>query len=204
MRVHSFFDGGYASMSYLVTDDAGQHGVLIDPSVTYDRAVREYGSLPKIEALLLTHGHFDHILTLDEWREKTGAPVYVSGADSSMLTNARLSCFYQFFGENRTFAPAEHLLKDGEKISFGDTSLTVMLTAGHTAGSCVYIGDGVLFTGDTVFADGGYGRTDLPSGSESALWESIRRIFSLGEHYRIYPGHGRDSTLKDEKHYHYL
>ncbi len=204
MRVHSFFDGGYASMSYLVTDDAGEHGVLIDPSVSYGRARAEYGFLPKIEALLLTHGHFDHILALDEWREKTGAPVYVSGADASMLTNASLSCFYQFFGENRTFSPAEHIVREGERISFGDSSLTVMLTPGHTAGSAVFIGDGILFTGDTIFAGGGYGRTDLPSGSESDLRESIRKVFSLGMHYRIYPGHGQCSTLNDEKYYHYL
>ena len=125
-------------------------------------------------------------------------------ADASMLTNARLSCFAQFLGQDVTFAPADHLLSDGEKIVFGDASLSVMATPGHTPGSCVYVGDGIVFTGDTIFAGGGYGRCDLPGGSEADLRESIRLIFTLGMRYRIYPGHGTDSTLQDEKYYHYL
>jgi len=202
MRVYSFFDGGYASMSYLVTDDGGACGVLIDPSVSVARVRAQCGTLPDICAILLTHGHFDHILHLDEWREETGAPVCVCRADAAMLTNARLSCFYSFLGQDITFAPADRLLEDGDVIRFGKESLTVMLTPGHTAGSCVYVGTDVMFTGDTIFAGGGYGRTDLPSGSESDLRESIRAIFARGFSYRIYPGHGSDSTLNDEKYYH--
>lgn len=202
MIVHSFFSGGYASMSYLVTEENGECGVIIDPSVSVAQARASCGTLPRITAILLTHGHFDHILCLDEWREQTGAPVCVCGSDAAMLENARLSCFYQFLGEDITFSAAERIVKDGDVIPFGNESLKVMYTPGHTAGSCVYLGDGIAFTGDTLFADGGYGRTDLPSGSEWDLRESIARIFTLDKRCRIYPGHGRDSTLNEEKYYH--
>ena len=191
-------------MTYLVTDDAGENGVIVDPSVSCATVRARCGGLPKISAILLTHGHFDHILTLDEWREATGSPVCIASADACMLSDPRLSCFAQFLGSDKTFAQPERLLRDGDRIPVGGECLRVMLTPGHTAGSAVFVGDGFLLTGDTIFAGGGYGRTDLPSGSECDLRASIRDIFALGMHYRIYPGHGGDSVLEDEKYYHYL
>lgn len=205
MKIHSFFDGGYGSMSYLVTDDGGTHGVLIDPSVPYADVLARVESMPHICAILLTHGHFDHILFLDEWREKTGAPVCIAIEDAAFLTHPELSCYRSFLGTDTVHAEADRLLSDGDTVSFGDASLRVFHTPGHTAGSCVYAGDGVLFTGDTVFAYGGYGRYDLPSGSSFHLFESIRRLFSsFPLSYRIYPGHGGPSTLEDERPYHHI
>lgn len=205
MKVQSLYDGGYGSMSYLAMSDDGRDAVLIDPSVSYAHALARIGNLPKIHALLLTHGHFDHILCIDEWREKTGAPLYVCREDASMLTDPSLSCYRIFFGEDTVHAEADVLLDGGEVISFGGESLRVFKTPGHTAGSCVYVGEGVLFTGDTIFSGGGYGRYDLPSGSASHLYESIRRIFlTFGGESRIYPGHGGSSTLSDERPYHQI
>ena len=159
--------------------------------------------MPRISAILLTHGHFDHILSLDEWREKTGAPVCMSREDASMLLNPDLSCYRMFFGTDTVHRAADRILEEGDTVSFGKESLRVVKVPGHTAGSLLFEGDGVLFTGDTVFAYGGYGRYDLPSGSAQHLWQSIHRIFSeFPPTHRIYPGHGSSSSLEEERPYH--
>lgn len=203
MKIYTLYGGGYSSASYLVTDNASQNGVLIDPSVPYADVIARVSSLPKLSAILLTHGHFDHMLSLDEWREKTGAPVCICREDACMLTDPSLSCYRSFLGTDTVHAEADKLLEEGDEIRFGEERVKVFKAPGHTAGSCVYIGEGVLFTGDTIFASGGYGRYDLPSGSAAHLFESIRRIFTtFPENYRIYPGHGGPSALSEERPYH--
>ena len=206
MKIHSLYDGGYGSMCYIVTDDEEKNAVVIDPSVPYARALSATGGvMPQISAILLTHGHFDHILCLDEWREKTGAPVCISREDASMLGNPDLSCYRMFFGEDTVHKEADRILEDGDEIAFSDVRLRTHKVPGHTAGSVIFEGDGVLFTGDTVFAYGGYGRYDLPSGSAQHLAQSLHRIFTeFPLSYRIYPGHGSSSTLKDERSYHHV
>lgn len=203
MKIFPFWAGGYASMCYLVTDDERAHGVLIDPSTTVSHIRAEMGCLPQVEALLLTHGHFDHMLTLAEWKAETGAPICVCEEDAAHLTNASLNCNRVFFGKDITYPPADRLLREGDTVSFGNESLSVIKSPGHTAGSCLYLGKDVLFTGDTLMAEGGYGRYDLPGGSAAALYDSLRKIFTLPLSLVIYPGHGGSSTLAEEKTFHF-
>lgn len=201
MQVKAFYAGGFAAVSYLVTDETGDFAVLIDPAVPYAEVVSRTLPMPRITALLLTHGHFDHMLSLEEWKEKTGAPICISKEDAPALTDARLNCNRMFFGTDGTYPPADRLLDEGDVITFGDAALTVMKTPGHTTGSCVFVGEKDIFTGDTMMTDGAYGRYDLPSGSAEALYQSLLRIASLSGDYRLYPGHGREGTLKEEKNY---
>ena len=201
MQVKAFYGGGFAAVSYLVTDDAGKEGVLIDPAISYAEVVMRTVPMPRITALLLTHGHFDHMLYLAEWKEKTGAPILVSGEDAPALTNAALNCNRMFFGTDETYPPADRLLDEGDTVIFGEEKLTVLKTPGHTPGSCVFVGKTDIFTGDTMMSDGAYGRYDLPGGSSDALYRSLLRIASLEGDYSLYPGHGRKSTLKEEKNY---
>lgn len=203
MKIFPFWEGGYASMCYLVTDDSHRHAVLIDPSAAVSTVRAKLGDLPKIEHLLLTHGHFDHMLTLDEWKRETGAPVCICKEDAAHLTDATLNCNRIFFGKDVIYPSADRLLREGDVISFGDEALTVIKSPGHTAGSCLYKGDGVLFTGDTLMAEGGYGRYDLPGGSAADLYNSLKKIFTLPLSLTIYPGHGGSSTLADEKMFHF-
>ena len=201
MQVKTFYAGGFAAVSYLVTDDAGKYGVLIDPAVPYETVMMQTVPMPHIVALLLTHGHFDHMLTLAVWKEKTGAPICITQEDAPALGDAYLNCNRYFFDKEITYPLADRLLTEKDEIVFGDERLSVMLTPGHTAGSCVYVGDGVLFTGDTMMADGGYGRYDLPGGSPTALYASLAKIAAMQGDFVLYPGHGRASALKEEKNF---
>ena len=201
MQVKAFYGGGYAAVSYLVTDDTGEEGVLIDPAISYVEVMMHTPSMPHVAALLLTHGHFDHMLTLSEWKAKTGAPICVTREDAPALTNALLNCSRMFFGTDDVYPPADRLLEEGDVISFGNDALTVLKTPGHTAGSCVFLGKHDIFTGDTMMSDGAYGRYDLPGGSAEALYASLLRLASLEGEYALHPGHGRESTLKEEKNY---
>ena len=199
MKVKLLYSGGFASNCYLVTSDDSTEAVLIDPSVSYDFVFRQCLQMPPINKILLTHAHFDHVLYLDEWREKTGARVYATQPESDALTDAEKNANLVFLGINKTYNSSDETIGDGDVISFGNNKLKVLLSSGHTLGSCCYYDKNIAFTGDTIFADGGIGRTDLYGGSAIELRKSLSRIFSLfdGETV-IYPGHGRKSTIKEE------
>lgn len=201
MQVKSFFDGGFAAVSYLAYDEAALEGVIVDPAVSYITVASAVHPMPHVTAILLTHGHFDHMLTLAEWKERTGAPILITLEDAPALTDATLNCNRMFFGTDATYPRADRRLCDGDRITFGRETLTVMKTPGHTPGSCLFVGDGVIFTGDTIMADSAFGRYDLPGGSASELFASLSRIARMEGDYVLYPGHGRATTLKEEKNY---
>ena len=189
----------YASNCYLIYDPTTGAGAVVDPSAdvgdSLDTATRFDVTVGKI---LLTHGHFDHILNLKPLREATGAPVYVHADDAACLTDARRSEFLSFLGRNVTFAPAEHLLRDGDTVPVGSETVTVLHTPGHTPGSVVYAFGSTLLTGDTLFA-GSVGRTDLLGGDAESLDKSLTRLLSFPNETVIYPGHGGKSTIYQEK-----
>ena len=201
MKVRAFWAGGFSAVSYFVTDDMGTAAVIIDPAVPYETVLRAVPSMPPVVAILLTHGHFDHMLTLREWKERTGAPIAVTREDAPALTDASLNCNLLFFGKDITYPAADRHLCEGDTVSLGTEALSVMKTPGHTVGSCVFVGKGELFTGDTMMTEGAYGRYDLPGGSAKELFASLRRIASLAGDYRVHPGHGQSGTLAEERAY---
>ena len=203
MKVFCLHAGAYASNSYVVVSDDNSEAVLIDPSVNSDFVFRQCKDIPPIKKILLTHAHFDHVMALEQWKKERDVKLYATQKASIALTDSEQNGNSVFLGINKTYPAADFIVSDGDVIKFGDSELTVMLTPGHTAGSCCYIADGVAFTGDTVFADGGVGRTDLYGGSDQELYNSIVKIFSLlDDNTVIYSGHGRESTVKKEKYNH--
>ena len=181
MRIECFHDGTYASNCYLITNKTGSKGIIIDPSVSYDFVFSQRGKMPKIEKILLTHAHFDHVLKIFDWREKTKAKVCITKQDVCLLNDGKRNAYSYFFSGDMSYGTPDILLYDGSEIPFGEDVITTMITPGHTAGSCCFLCDDVIFTGDTIFAGGCVGRTDLFSGNQMHLWKSIKKIFSLNE-----------------------
>jgi hydroxyacylglutathione hydrolase len=168
---------GIAANSYL------HHHVLVDAGVS-PLQVRPFAD--EIEMIVLTHCHYDHIARLPEIRNMTGAEVCIHAADAPGLASDFLSAA-MVFGERAPPAPAHRLLRDGDRVG----GLEVIHAPGHTPGGiCLYDGDARdLISGDTVFTDGAFGRTDLPGGDEAALLLSLERLAAL-EVRGLYPGHG--------------
>ena len=187
----------YASNCYLVI--SGNDAVLIDPSATPD-AVADAAGGTEIRAILLTHGHFDHMLCLDGARERTHAPLMLHRYDVPCLSDASRSLFRMIGYDGRSFAPAERILENGDVITLGDDNIRVIHTPGHTAGSVCYLCGDSLITGDTLF-DMGVGRCDFPSGDGEALNTSLRRIAKTSPDARIYPGHGAQSDMAHQIRY---
>ncbi len=198
MQVKYFSIGFMGTNCYFVHDANGQ-AVVIDPANDAQRllsVVKENNFT--ICAILLTHAHFDHILAAEALREATGAPLCVGAGDAAMLANPQRNLSARIYPNAGVSLTADRLLREGDVVEFGTEALTVLETAGHTRGGVCYLGDGMLFSGDTLFA-GNVGRTDLPDGDMSALRRSLARLATLEGDYTVYAGHGELTTLAYEK-----
>lgn len=198
MKVYSLCSASFASVCYFLTDDEEKEAVIIDPSASPDAVAAGFGrALPPVSRILLTHAHFDHMLALDAWREKTGAPVLVHPEDAGAFSDSRRNAYRLFFGGDMVFSPPDGSLSSGENIPLGRETLRVLHTPGHTPGSCVFDSGANLFTGDTLFAGGDFGRTDLPGGNAKTLARSLRLLLALPGERRVFPGHGEQTSLFD-------
>ena len=186
MKIEKIVCGAYAENAYCIDGE-----LLIDPGDDLPTLARIAGG---IKAILLTHGHFDHMLAAEELQKRTGVPVYVHPLDAPMLSDASLSAYNP---EVSSLPQPGHIACTAYPESlFG---FRVLHTPGHTPGSvCLYHeGEKVLFSGDTLFR-AGFGRTDLAGGSMHQLLSSLRTLLALPRDVRVYPGHG-ESTIIDEE-----
>ena len=186
MKIEKIVCGAYAENAYCIDGE-----LLIDPGDDLPTLARLAGG---IKAILLTHGHFDHMLAAEELQKRTGVPVYVHPLDAPMLSDASLSAYNP---EVSSLPQLGHIACTAYPESlFG---FRVLRTPGHTPGSvCLYHeGEKVLFSGDTLFR-AGFGRTDLAGGSMHQLLSSLRTLLALPRDVRVYPGHGESTTIDEE------
>ena len=198
MIVEKIVVGPLASNCYIVADDAVPEGIIIDPGDEAGAILERVGELGiDIKYILLTHGHLDHIAAVTRVKEVTGASLVVHKEDADGLNDRSLSLF---MGVTLPEVPKpDRLLRGWESIEFGGLSFTVLHTPGHSPGGVCLLGEGVLFSGDTLF-NCGIGRSDLPGGDPEKLLHSIHtRLLILPDETVVYPGHGPQTTIGEER-----
>ena len=190
MKMTTMALGAYQTNCYLAWSEESDECIVVDPGYEPERVLAQTEKLgKKIVAILLTHGHFDHVGGVKEIAAETDCKVYIHERDLSMpqqMTAGRL--YYT------------HTYGEGDVLNLAGLSLGVLHTPGHTPGSVCLTVEDTMFSGDTLFQDS-CGRTDLPGGSWTEICASLKRLVSLEEDYKVYPGHGPSTTLNEEKQY---
>ena len=187
MNLKTLALGAYQTNCHILSN--GSEAIVIDPGYEPDTILDILEGLT-LKAILLTHGHFDHVGAVKELVAETGCEVYIHAAESTMppMMTAGPLYYTRTYAEGDTVAP------------IAGAELTVLHTPGHTPGSVCLLWGQELFAGDTLFA-GSCGRVDLPGGDPAQMMQSLNRLASLQADYRVHPGHGPSTTLSQEKRY---
>jgi glyoxylase-like metal-dependent hydrolase (beta-lactamase superfamily II) len=200
MKIEYYVVGIVGTNCYFAIHPDTKECLIIDPGDQGEQLaekIKSEGLSPK--AILLTHGHFDHIMGVEALRQEFSIPVYVHEADQDLLENPDLNSG-SMIGRSVSVT-ADHMVKDGEILNLAGFKIQVLHTPGHTPGGvCYYFPEEeIVFSGDTLFCDS-VGRTDLPGGSASDLVRSIReKVFLLPDLTLVYPGHGEPTKIGYEK-----
>jgi len=196
MRVRRLTLGPLDTNCWLVDDGAGGPVLVIDPAEEADAILAALDGAD-VAAVVLTHGHFDHLAAARAVIDATAAPLLVHETDAPHITTPH-GTGGALFGFDASAPEADRLLAEDDIVEAGGVRLRVLHTPGHTPGCICLEGDGHLFSGDTLFA-GSVGRTDFPGGDMTAMRRSIGRLASLADEIRVHPGHGPETTIGRER-----
>lgn len=203
MKIEKFVTGIISTNCYLVINEETKQTVVIDPAACPSYLMGHMKSEGlQVEAILLTHGHFDHIMAVEDLKRTFRAEIYGSAREEELFSDSSLNLSRDWMGRVVSFH-ADVTLRDGQEMELLGMKWKALETPGHTAGSmCYYIEkEGILLSGDTLFCES-YGRTDLPTGSSVQIADSIRnKLFLLPDDTMVYPGHGEPTTIGHEKQY---
>lgn len=187
---------------YIVGDVAEDRAIVIDPGDDADvlaESIAERGLT--VDAIVATHAHFDHVLAAQRLRELTGAPFYLHDSDRVLLDWMQESVRIFLGIEGGPPPDVDSSANEGDVLTAGSSDLEIVHTPGHSPGSISLVGDGIVFSGDTLFA-GSIGRTDLPGGDSRALLDAVRnKLFEFDDDTPVYPGHGPATTIGQERRY---
>ncbi len=190
--------GPFGSNCYIVGSEASKEGMIMDPGAEAEVILENVKDLGfAIKSIVLTHAHIDHIGALKEVKEAISAEVAIHTDEAESLQRQPLSAM---FGVSYpTPLPPDRVLQDEDSMDIGDLHFLVLHTPGHSPGGICLLGQGVMFSGDTLF-NYGIGRADLPGGSYSQLMNSIHtKLMILPDNTAVYPGHGPDTTIGTER-----
>lgn len=200
IKIKQFIAGQLENNMYLVYEEDTKKAVLIDATAPVPELLDTVKNLGlDVEYILLTHGHFDHILGLTELKKALGAEAVICHDD--LIISDNINEFIRFFGGMEESVPPvyEKFIKDGDVITVGNMHIKVIHTPGHTEGGVCYLLNDNLFSGDTLFM-GSVGRTDLFGGNFDKLSDSVKnKLFKLDDNIKVYPGHGPKTTIGYEK-----
>lgn len=201
LEVKIFKVGNLLTNCYFVRDSEEDCCILIDPGGEISNFRDEISNMGSFKYILLTHGHFDHILKAKEYRDITGAKIVISKLDSVFTNDNHLNLSDRFLRRSKIKLEnfdADILLDDGDILPFGKSEIRVLSTPGHTQGSVCYIIDNVIFSGDTLFCNN-CGSTRFPTGDVNELNISLGKLYLLEGNYKLYPGHAEPSYLDQER-----
>lgn len=196
IRYDSF--GSMNNNCCLIIDEVTNKSALVDCTEYSSKMIELIGDTD-LEYILLTHGHFDHIVGAKDVKAKYGAKVVISKEDEPMLNSSKLS-LAAFCGAVQNKVDADIVIANGDVIKLGEIEINAVSTPGHTAGSMCYIAGNSIFAGDTLFRCS-CGRTDFPSGSPRDMQESLNKLANLNGDYNVYTGHDALTTLDYEREY---
>lgn len=198
IKIHTIVVGSLQTNCYILQSNT--NAIIVDPGDEPERIVRFVQDIKvKPSQIIATHTHFDHVLGVDAIRAKLKIPFLIHHDDLSMLESMQ-SRVRQIMGFEVPSPPkVDSYVKDGDVLKLGDETIRVLHTPGHSPGSISLSGNGYVLTGDALFNQS-IGRTDLPGGDLKTLIHSIReRLFKLDDETIVYPGHGPETTIGDEK-----
>ena len=202
VEIERYEVGHLRTNCYIIKDKDTNKMTIIDPGYkSYNVESIINKNIDNIEYILLTHGHFDHIMAVKEVKEKYQIPVYACRQEEAMLAEPTVN-MTAVYGRSCSIKP-DVLLDDGQIFEAAGFSIQMFHTPGHTKGSCCYYieDEGVLFSGDTLFC-GSVGRTDFPGGSSAEIVRSLHKLVdALPEDTEVFPGHDTSTTIGYEKRY---
>lgn len=195
-KIKIFKVGRFKTNCYLVSNNEENHFFLVDPG----GKIKNFDiSSYKIDYILLTHGHFDHISYAEEYKELTGAKIVISKNEEDFINDGLLNLSSRFMKAHKlkSFEP-DILCNEGDEIPFAGESIKVLNTPGHTKGGVCYIFENNIFSGDTLFK-GTYGATSFPTGNKVELENSLLKLAHIEGSFNVYPGHSEITKLEDER-----
>ena len=198
VKVNTLILGPLQTNCYVVWEEKSSSCVVVDPAHAPERILEFIsGQGLTLEAIFLTHGHFDHVGAVEALREKTGCSLWMHRGDYNRPSDPMNDYLYPLHDKD---IGEISFCDDGTVIPAAGLRFTVHSTPGHSRGSVCYQAEGILLSGDTLFA-GGCGRTDLPGGSPDAIFVSLADLADLQGDLKVYPGHGESTTLARERRY---
>lgn len=198
MEIKIFKVGRLKTNCYVLLDNKFKKALIIDPGGKI-KNLESIVSGYSVEYILLTHGHFDHILYVKKYKDITKAKVIISEADKDFLKKDDLNLSKRFLkNDSLEKFSADILVKDGDILPFSDKIIEVISTPGHTIGSVCYKIENMIFSGDTIFC-GTYGHTGFPTGDENLMKKSLNKLYNMQGDFIIYPGHSKSTLLSLER-----